>query len=91
VFRGLSDWTWKAHHWRYALPGIGDPHVISGDLLRLGSLGLQLCGDWTMADGRSSCAAESAWLSGQAAAGRILCGLQLVKRRQRGLLWDSEP
>ncbi|MFN5534270.1 MAG: FAD-dependent oxidoreductase [Planctomyces sp.] len=91
AFRGLSDWTWKAHHWRYALPGIGDPHVISGDLLRLGSLGLQLCGDWTMADGRSSCAAESAWLSGQAAAGRILCGLQLVKRRQRGLLWDSEP
>jgi len=90
TFRGLGDWTWQAHHWRYALPGIGDREGIATELCRLGAQGLQLCGDWTMDIGRSSCAVEAAWLSGQAAAGRILCSLQLVKRQQRNLLWDSE-
>jgi len=91
AFRGLNDWTWKAHHWRYAFPETGNRQRIAVELHRLGTLGLQLCGDWTMDVGRSSCAVETAWLSGQAAAGRILSSLQLVKRRQRDLLWDSEP
>ena len=91
AFRGLNDWTWKAHHWRYAFPETGNRQQIAAELHRLGTQGLQLCGDWTMDVGRSSCAVETAWLSGQAAAGRILCSLQLVKRRQRDLLWDSEP
>jgi photolyase PhrII len=90
AFRGLSDWTWQAHHWRYALPTAGDRRQIAVELQRLAGLGLQLCGDWVLADGRSSCAVESAWLSGQAAAGRILCGLQQLKRRQRDLLWDVD-
>ena len=87
AFRGIEQWTWKAHHWRYAQPGTGHDGQLATELWRQSELGIQCCGDWTATDGRASCAVESAWLSGQAAAGRILNQLGIVRRRQRDL-WE---
>ncbi|MEL7296950.1 MAG: FAD-dependent oxidoreductase [Pseudomonadota bacterium] len=54
----------RAHRWRYGRP----VNPLSVDCLYDRELGIGACGDWCHDDART----ESAWLSGQAVAGRVL-------------------
>ena len=60
----------RAHRWRYARPVT----PLSMDCLYDRELGIGACGDWCHDDART----ESAWLSGQAVAGRVLAHAALL-------------
>ena len=57
--------TIQAHRWRYAL----SPNQTPQDVYRVPAEGLSICGDWLRG---TKHAVEDAYLSGSAAAGRIL-------------------
>jgi photolyase PhrII len=84
----------QAHRWRYARPaplqGTSDELITAGanlrrSLLDLERQGLVLCGDGLFDTPTACCGVEAAFLSGVAAAGSVLRGLQCEPVRQRTL------
>lgn len=70
------------HWWRFAQPQSGGAAWSPSDWC---SDGIFCCGDWQEAGRPSCCAVESAFLSGQAAAGGILRGLNAAVPQQQTL------